>query len=121
MRVDMSGERELRGEPLRAAVHHADEGLLAHVGGDVAGEPGEGGGAGGEDLAAHPETLEHPAGLTGLLGRYVNTLQIVINFLVINTVYNLQTNGPVDAGLSSSLRSLPTYRTQPPPPLWSSA
>ena len=72
MRVDMSGERELRGEPLRAAVHHADEGLLAHVRGDVTGEPGEGGGPGGEDLTSHPQTLEL---LLGLLGRYVNTLR----------------------------------------------
>lgn len=70
----MSGERELRGEPLRAAVHHADEGLLAHVRGDVTGEPGEGGGPGGEDLTSHPQTLEL---LLGLLGRYVNTRQMI--------------------------------------------
>ena len=43
MRVDVSGERELGGEPLSAAVHHADEGLLADVRGDVTGEPGVGG------------------------------------------------------------------------------
>ena len=65
----------MRGEPLRATVHHTDKGLLADVGGYVAGQPGVRGGAGGEDLAANPQALEPTAfALLFLLRRHVNVL-----------------------------------------------